>query len=60
MMSWRAAGNGCHGCMSTREYVFDTEEGQRTLGDLFAGRSQLLVYHFMFGPTWTRGVPSAR
>lgn len=37
-----------------KEYVFDTEEGQRTLGDLFAGRSQLLVYHFMFGPTWTR------
>ena len=43
-----------------KEYVFDAEEGQRTLGDLFPGRSQLLVYHFMFGPTWTRGVPSAR
>jgi len=40
-----------------KEYVFDTEEGQRTLGDLFAGRSQLLVYHFMFGPTRTEGFP---
>jgi predicted dithiol-disulfide oxidoreductase (DUF899 family) len=40
-----------------KEYVFDTEEGQRTLGDLFTGRSQLLVYHFMFGPTWTEGCP---
>jgi len=40
-----------------KEYVFDAEEGQRTLGDLFARRSQLLVYHFMYGPTWTEGCP---
>jgi predicted dithiol-disulfide oxidoreductase (DUF899 family) len=33
-----------------REYAFDTVDGMRTLGDLFAGRSQLLVYHLMFGP----------
>jgi predicted dithiol-disulfide oxidoreductase (DUF899 family) len=32
-----------------KEYVFDTEEGEQTLAELFAGRSQLLVYHFMFG-----------
>jgi predicted dithiol-disulfide oxidoreductase (DUF899 family) len=32
-----------------KEYVFETEDGQKTLADLFAGRSQLLVYHFMFG-----------
>ncbi len=38
-----------------KEYVFDTDEGEQTLRDLFAGRSQLLVYHFMFGPTWTAG-----
>ncbi|MBV8451328.1 MAG: DUF899 family protein [Deltaproteobacteria bacterium] len=35
-----------------KEYVFDTDEGEKTLGKLFAGRSQLLAYHFMFGPTW--------
>jgi predicted dithiol-disulfide oxidoreductase (DUF899 family) len=38
-----------------KEYVFDTDEGERTLRDLFAGRSQLLVYRFMFGSTWTAG-----
>ncbi|MGA7655389.1 MAG: DUF899 domain-containing protein [Methylocella sp.] len=41
-----------------KEYVFDTGEGEQTLRDLFAGRSQLLVYHFMFGPTWTAGCPT--
>lgn len=40
-----------------KEYAFDTEDGERTLADLFAGRSQLLVYHFMFGPDWTEGCP---
>jgi predicted dithiol-disulfide oxidoreductase (DUF899 family) len=34
-----------------KEYVFETDDGQRTLAELFDGRSQLLVYHFMFGPT---------
>ena len=38
-----------------KEYVFDTADGRRTLAELFAGRSQLLVYHFMFGPDWTEG-----
>ena len=41
-----------------REYVFDTEDGERTLAGLFGGRSQLIVYHFMFGPDWTEGCPS--
>jgi predicted dithiol-disulfide oxidoreductase (DUF899 family) len=39
------------------EYVFDTPEGEKKLPELFAGRSQLLVYHFMFGPQWTEGCP---
>jgi len=41
-----------------KTYRFDTEEGTRSLGDLFAGRSQLLVYHFMFGPDYAAGCPS--
>jgi predicted dithiol-disulfide oxidoreductase (DUF899 family) len=40
-----------------KTYVFDTEDGEKTLPELFAGRSQLLVYHFMFGPDWTEGCP---
>lgn len=41
-----------------KAYRFDTEEGTATLADLFKGRSQLLVYHFMFGPDYTAGCPS--
>lgn len=41
-----------------KDYVFDTLEGPRMLGDLFDGRSQLLVQHFMFAPRWTEGCPS--
>jgi predicted dithiol-disulfide oxidoreductase (DUF899 family) len=40
-----------------KEYRFQTSEGEQSLADLFAGRSQLLVYHFMFGPDWTEGCP---
>ena len=40
-----------------KEYWFDTDDGEQTLLELFAGRSQLLVYHFMFGPEWTEGCP---
>src|ERR1700687_3210010 len=40
------------------DYVFDTDQGKQTLPDLFAGRSQLLVYHFMFGPDYKAGCPS--
>ncbi len=39
-------------------YVFDTEHGEATLADLFHGRSQLIVYHFMYGPDWDEGCPS--
>jgi len=38
-----------------REYVFEGPEGSETLADLFEGRSQLIVYHFMFGPDWEEG-----
>jgi predicted dithiol-disulfide oxidoreductase (DUF899 family) len=40
-----------------KEYRFDTEEGPSTLAELFEGRSQLLVYHFMFGPSYEAGCP---
>jgi predicted dithiol-disulfide oxidoreductase (DUF899 family) len=39
-------------------YVFDTDEGEKSLADLFGGRSQLIVYHFMLGPDWDEGCPS--
>ena len=41
-----------------KPYRFDTDEGNASLPDLFRGRSQLLVYHFMFGPDYTAGCPS--
>ena len=43
-----------------KSYVFDTPAGKKTLADLFDGRSQLIVYHFMFGPDpkWKEGCPS--
>jgi predicted dithiol-disulfide oxidoreductase (DUF899 family) len=41
-----------------KDYVFETDEGTASLTDLFMGRSQLLVYHFMFGPDYTAGCPS--
>src|SRR5437762_3603272 len=41
-----------------KEYRFETEEGTASLADLFRGRSQLLVYHFMFGPDYTAGCPA--
>ena len=40
-----------------KEYRFDTDDGERTLDELFDGRSQLLVYHFMFGPSYQAGCP---
>jgi predicted dithiol-disulfide oxidoreductase (DUF899 family) len=39
-------------------YSFETPEGRETLSDLFAGKSQLIVYHFMYGPTWEQGCKS--
>ena len=40
-----------------KDYRFDTDGGEKTLGELFDGRSQLLVYHFMFGPSYQAGCP---
>src|SRR5438270_1077467 len=40
-----------------KKYRFETDEGKASLADLFRGRSQLLVYHFMFGPDYTAGCP---
>src|SRR5829696_391712 len=41
-----------------KEYRFETDEGSASLRELFRGRSQLLIYHFMFGPDYTAGCPS--
>jgi predicted dithiol-disulfide oxidoreductase (DUF899 family) len=41
-----------------KQYVFDTTEGPKTLGELFGSRSQLVIYHFMMGPEWAEGCPS--
>jgi len=41
-----------------QNYVFDTPAGKKTMAELFDGRSQLAVYHFMFGPEWKEGCPS--
>jgi predicted dithiol-disulfide oxidoreductase (DUF899 family) len=41
-----------------KEYQFETDEGNASLADLFRGRSQLLIYHFMFGPDYKAGCPS--
>jgi predicted dithiol-disulfide oxidoreductase (DUF899 family) len=40
-----------------KNYTFDTPDGRKTLAELFAGRSQLMVYHFMLGPGWNAGCP---
>ena len=41
----------------TKKYVFEGPQGKQTLSELFDGRSQLIVYHFMFGPDWEVGCP---
>src|ERR687892_774670 len=41
-----------------KEYRFETDEGAASFADLFRGRSQLLIYHFMFGPDYTAGCPA--
>ena len=41
-----------------KRFIFDTPEGKRSLADLFEGRSQLMVQHFMLGPGWEQGCPS--
>src|SRR6201988_3238445 len=41
-----------------KNYIFDTPAGKQSLADLFGGKSQLIVYHFMLGPGWEAGCPS--
>jgi predicted dithiol-disulfide oxidoreductase (DUF899 family) len=41
-----------------KDYLFDGPNGKETLSDLFEGRSQLIIYHFMYGPDWEEGCPS--
>ena len=41
-----------------KQYIFEGPNGKETLADLFARRSQLVIYHFMFGPDWEQGCPS--
>src|SRR5215468_4630009 len=41
-----------------KDYVFDGPQGNVTLSDLFSGGTQLMIYHFMFGPDWAEGCPS--
>lgn len=41
-----------------KDYIFDSSRGKETLSELFEGRSQLIVYHFMFGPDWSEGCKS--
>lgn len=41
-----------------KDFVFDTPSGKKSLAELFNGRSQLIIYHFMFGPEWQEGCPS--
>jgi predicted dithiol-disulfide oxidoreductase (DUF899 family) len=41
-----------------RKYEFDTPSGKKSLADLFGGKSQLVIYHFMLGPDWEQGCPS--
>ena len=41
-----------------KAYVFDSPSGRKTLAELFDGRSQLMIYHFMMGPDWAEGCPS--
>ena len=40
-----------------KDYSFETSDGTKSLADLFDGRSQLMIYHFMFGPEWSAGCP---
>jgi len=54
----RRAGATAAGVRVDKAYRFETDEGSASLADLFKGRSQLLVYHFMFGPDYKAGCPS--
>ena len=51
-------GAGCQWSRSTRTYLFEGPDGTVSLFDLFDGRRQLIIYHFMFDPSWDDGCPS--
>ena len=53
--NWRASAVNCPGLGLTSAMNFNSPNGKETLGDLFAGRHQLIVQHFMFGPDWQEG-----
>ena len=53
----RRSGGSCPGCRSRRTTASRPRTGRRSLADLFDGRSQLLIYHFMFGPPYEAGCP---
>ena len=57
MTSWPGSGRSCWVRIG-KEYRFDTDGGIASLADLFRGRSQLLIYHFMMGPDYAAGCPS--
>ena len=56
--SWRGGGRSCRGFGSKRTIDSRPPRGNASLPDLFRGRSQLLIYHFMFGPDYTAGCPA--
>src|ERR687885_514054 len=55
---WLAERNALPWVRIDKNYVFEAPEGRRTLAELFEGRRQLLVQHFMFAPGWEQGCPS--
>src|SRR6266566_1610540 len=44
--------------LAEENYMFDTPDGKQSLADLFGGKGQLIIYHFMLGPDWEAGCPS--
>ena len=56
--SWLSTAGSCPGSASTSSAAFDTDDGPASLAGLFHGNSQLLLYHFMFGPDYTAGCPT--
>ena len=55
--SWPGSAGNFRGCAVEKQYTLQTADGPRTLAELFDGRSQLLIYHFMFGPSYEAGCP---
>ena len=55
-MRWRSSGRRCPGFGVEKDYRFASEQGEKSLAELFLGRLQLIVYHFMFGPDGRGGM----